>query len=108
MIETWQADPPASDDFRGFTRAATDDDGRWAIRTLQPGADTPFLDVSVFARGMLHRCVTRIYFADDPADPVLATVPEERRGTLLAQSADGGYRFDIHLQGPNETVFFDV
>jgi protocatechuate 3,4-dioxygenase alpha subunit len=112
MIETWQSNPPAGSGFRAFTRAATDDDGRWAIRTLRPGGDTPFLDVSVFARGMLHRCVTRIYFADEAgansADPVLATVPEQRRGTLLAQPADGGYRFDIHLQGPSETVFFDV
>jgi protocatechuate 3,4-dioxygenase, alpha subunit len=108
MIETWQADPPAGEGFRGFTRVGTDDQGSWAIRTLRPGGGTPFLDVSVFARGMLRRCVTRIYFADDEADPVLAGVPAERRATLLAEPADGGYRFDIHLQGPNETVFFDV
>ena len=112
MIETWQADPKPGPGFRAFTRAGTADEGRWAIRTLRPGGETPFLDVSVFARGMLHRCVTRIYFADqaeaNAADPVLATVPEERRGSLLAQPVDGGYRFDIHLQGPSETVFFDV
>jgi protocatechuate 3,4-dioxygenase alpha subunit len=68
--------------------------------------------VSVFARGMLDRCVTRIYFADEAvanaADPVFTSVSLDRRGTLLAAAADGGYRFDIHLQGPNETVFFDV
>ena len=68
--------------------------------------------MSVFARGMLHRCVTRIYFADEgeanASDPVLASVPAQRRDTLLAQPADGGYRFDIHLQGPGETVFFDL
>ena len=52
---------------------------------------------------MLNRCVTRIYFADDPDDPVLASVPEARRATLLV--GDDG-RFDIHLQGERETVFF--
>jgi protocatechuate 3,4-dioxygenase alpha subunit len=70
------------------------------------------VDVSVFARGMLHRCVTRIYFADEgdanARDPVLQTIPEQRRSALLAQPVGGGYRFDIHLQGPHETVFFDL
>ena len=73
----------------------------------------PHIDVSVFARGMLHRCVTRLYFADEAqanaADAVLASVPAARQDTLLAQPVDGGgYRFDIVLQGPNETVFFAV
>jgi protocatechuate 3,4-dioxygenase alpha subunit len=72
----------------------------------------PHIDVTVLARGMLNRVVTRIYFADEAdanaADPVLATVPAQRRDTLLAQPSDGGYRFDIHLQGPHETVFFDI
>ena len=72
----------------------------------------PHIDVSVFARGMLHRCVTRFYFADEEeanvADQVLATVPPERRGTLLAQPVDGGYEIDIRLQGAGETVFFDL
>ncbi len=72
----------------------------------------PHIDVSVFARGMLNRCVTRIYFADEAAaneaDPVLAHVPAGRVHTLLAQPTDGGYRFDIRLQGPAETVFFAV
>ena len=112
MIETWQVDPPVRDGFRAFARAETDDDGHWSIWTLKPGGDTPYLDVSVFARGLLHRCVTRIYFADDEAalaaDPALAKVPPDRRATLLASPVDGGYRFDIHLQGPTETVFFDV
>jgi protocatechuate 3,4-dioxygenase alpha subunit len=56
--------------------------------------------------------VTRMYFADEgpanAADPVLERVPAPRRATLLAQPTDDGYRFDIHLQGPDETVFFDV
>ena len=70
----------------------------------------PHIDVSVFARGMLNRVVTRIYFPDfdNSADPVLATVPEDRRDTLLATATADGYRFDVRLQGPGETVFFDV
>jgi protocatechuate 3,4-dioxygenase alpha subunit len=61
---------------------------------------------------MLNRVVTRLYFADEPeanaSDQVLATVPAERRHTLLAQPTADGYRFDIRLQGPEETVFFDL
>jgi protocatechuate 3,4-dioxygenase alpha subunit len=61
---------------------------------------------------MLNRCVTRIYFADEPeanaADPVLESVPADRQATLLAEPAERGYEFDIRLQGERETVFFDV
>lgn len=119
VLETWQADPDGKfadlhgyggpsevEGFRGFARyGAEDGDGTYQIVTLKPGGETPWIDVSVFARGMLHRVVTRIYF--DAAD-VPEAVPAERRATLLAEPVDGGYRFDIHLQGPNETVFFDV
>jgi protocatechuate 3,4-dioxygenase, alpha subunit len=127
VVETWQADEHGDfgrrAGFRGFARVATGDDGTWAIRTIKPApvpgaggpgsADqAPHLDVSVFCRGLLHRCVTRIYFPDEAAanaaDPVLASVPEGRRETLLARPTDDGYRFDIHLQGERETVFFDV
>lgn len=134
LIETWQADPQGCfadlhdhggrselTGFRGFARCGQEDgNGSFEIVTVKPGpvpgpGDTvqaPHIDVSVFARGMLHRCVTRIYFADEAeanaADPVLAGVPEARRPTLLAQPTDGGYTFDIHLQGPVETVFFAV
>jgi protocatechuate 3,4-dioxygenase, alpha subunit len=104
VIETWQSDPPAHADFRGFARAATDDDGRWEIRTLRPGGDTPFLDVSVLGRGLLHRLVTRIYFDAANAPDF---VPEDRRETLVAQpDGEDRWRFDIRLQGKNETVFF--
>lgn len=132
LIETWQADPEGRladlhghggpselAGFRGFARCGCEEgDGSFEIRTAKPGAlpgpdgsrQAPHIDVSVFARGMLHRCVTRIYFADEHAanasDPVLRSVPAERRHTLLAAPTDGGYRFDIHLQGLNETVFF--
>jgi protocatechuate 3,4-dioxygenase alpha subunit len=88
--------------------------------TVKPGCvpglagatQAPHIDVSVFARGMLHRTVTRIYFADEAeanaGDPALVRVPVERRATLLAQPHNGGYRFDIRFQGPHETVFFSV
>ena len=89
--------------------------------TLKPGplpsgdgqTEAPHIDVSVFARGMLDRSVTRIYFPDEAelndADPVLQAVPEHRRATLIAVSAgDNLLRFDIHLQGDAETVFFDL
>jgi protocatechuate 3,4-dioxygenase, alpha subunit len=89
--------------------------------TLKPGplpfgegrTEAPHIDVSVFARGMLDRTVTRIYFPDEAAaneaDPVLQAVPADRRATLIAAPAgDGLLRFDIHVQGDEETVFFDL
>ncbi|HEU0237880.1 MAG TPA: protocatechuate 3,4-dioxygenase subunit alpha [Micromonosporaceae bacterium] len=136
MVETWQADPDGRfahpDDprgasasavagFRGFGRAATASDGGYAIATVKPGRlpdgagrdEAPHLDVSVFARGLLDRVVTRIYFADEAeanaADPVLGSLPDaSRRDTLIAAAEPGGYRFDIRLQGNGETVFFNV
>jgi protocatechuate 3,4-dioxygenase alpha subunit len=126
MIETWQADPDGRFDhpddprgraagWRGFGRSATDDAGGYVINTVLPGAlpgQAPHVDVSVFARGLLDRVVTRIYFPDHAdahaADPVLSSVPSPRRGTLVAVRTGDGYRFDVHLQGPGETVFFDV
>jgi protocatechuate 3,4-dioxygenase, alpha subunit len=120
LIETWQAGPGG---IRGFGRCATDADGRYAIVTLKPPAlpgpdntlHAPYLAVSVFARGLLKRVVTRIYFADEPAnthDPVLKAIAEpEARATLVAHRDGAGYRFDIHLQAHGdmpETVFFDV
>lgn len=130
MIETWQAGPdggfPQAGEaglgpsaFRGFGRCLTDVSGAWEIVTLKPGplpaprglTEAPHLDVSIFARGLLHRLVTRIYFADEElanaADPVLSALPHNAaRATLLAAPTGRGYRFDIHLQGPHETVFF--
>jgi protocatechuate 3,4-dioxygenase alpha subunit len=103
LIETWQTEPE-----RAFARSGTDDEGHWAVTTRK----APFIDVSVFARGLLNRVVTRIYFADQPelnaADPVLADVPADRRDTLLARPDGGGYRFDVILQGEGETVFFAI
>jgi protocatechuate 3,4-dioxygenase alpha subunit len=132
VIETWQADPagrfahpddprgPSGGDFRGFGRAGTDAEGRYGILTLKPGpvpgpggtTQAPHIAVSVFARGLLNRVVTRIYFADEAdanaSDPVLASVPEAKRGTLIAERTDDGYRFDVRLQGEGETAFFDI
>ena len=124
LIETWQANGAgkfeADPTFRGFARAPTDAAGRFEIRTLRPGRvigpegrlQAPHLLVSVLARGILTRLVTRLYFADDPtiaSDPILALVPEARRATLLAEPVEPDlYRFDIVLQGEGETVFFDL
>lgn len=131
MIETWQADGHGRFDhpddprgrvsgFRGFGRCATDPDGHYAILTVLPGpvpgndgkAQAPHIDVSLFARGLLDRVVTRIYFPENAeanaADGVLGSVPGDRRGTLVATRTDDGYRFDVRLQGEGETVFFDV
>ena len=118
LIETWQAGPDGRFDtsgFRGFGRCPTDDDGSWAIRTLKPGATgghAPHVAVAVFARGLLHHVVTRIYFADEAeanaADPVLTGLDEAARATLVAAREDDGYRFDVRLQGPDETAFFAV
>jgi protocatechuate 3,4-dioxygenase alpha subunit len=101
LIETWQTEPREL-----FTRASCEDrGGTYELMTLRPGGDAPWIDVSVFARGLLNRVVTRIYFSEDD---VLDTVPPDRRETLVADPTDDGYRFDIRLQGPGETVFFDV
>jgi protocatechuate 3,4-dioxygenase alpha subunit len=132
MIESWQADPggrynhpddprgAAASEFRGFARAPTNAEGEFAIHTVKPGpvpgpdgsTQAPHVELSVFARGLLNRVVTRIYFADEgefnAADPVLQSVPEARRATLLAEPAGDGYRFDVRLQGEGETVFFAI
>ncbi|MFJ6561418.1 protocatechuate 3,4-dioxygenase subunit alpha [Streptomyces sp. NPDC091412] len=137
LVEVWGPDPdgnlpavdgsmrrdPASGDhlgrngveFTGFGRIQTDVDGHWYARTLRPGArgrNAPYLSVCVFARGLLVHLFTRIYLPGDEAalaaDPLLAQVDEERRGTLIAAREDGGaYRFDIRLQGEGETVFLE-
>jgi protocatechuate 3,4-dioxygenase alpha subunit len=117
LVESWQAGPSG---IRGFGRSPTDEQGGYAILTVKPGpvpgpdgtAQAPHLDLSVFARGLLDRVVTRVYFADEgpanDADPVLSGIDEPERGTLIARAAEDGYAFDIRLQGEHETVFFDV
>lgn len=118
LVETWQADADGRFDtgFRGFCRCPTAADGSWAIRTVKPGAtgpeEAPHIAVSVFARGLLNRVVTRIYFPDEAernaTDPGLTAADPDRRETLIAAATPDGYRFDIRLQGDGETVFIDV
>jgi protocatechuate 3,4-dioxygenase alpha subunit len=129
LVELWQHDgagriPRAAGSLRrggpagftGFGRAATDADGRYGFTTVTPGVaarrgNAPFFAITVFARGLLNRLFTRAYLPDGDldADPLLDGVDAGRRSTLLcaAESASGrpGYRFDIYLQGPSETVF---
>jgi protocatechuate 3,4-dioxygenase alpha subunit len=109
LVETWQA---PGEGCRGFGRCPTDAHGRWEIHTRKPspaGGEAPHLALAVFARGLLDRVPTRIYFGDEPeanaADPLLATLDPARRETLVAAPDGAGYTFDIHLQGDNETVF---
>jgi protocatechuate 3,4-dioxygenase, alpha subunit len=118
LVETWQADPEGcyeTPGFRGFGRCPTDEDGAWAIRTVKPGAvgdQAPHVAVSLFARGLLNRVVTRIYFDDEPeanaTDPLLAALDDAARATLVAARDGDGYRFDMRLQGADETAFFVV
>jgi protocatechuate 3,4-dioxygenase, alpha subunit len=111
IVETWQYGGP-------FARCATGAQGEWSVRIRRPVA-VPTLDgtpqaahvaVAVFARGLLDRVVTRAYL-DDPAnavDPVLALAGSRAPRLLARATADGSWRFDIHLQGENESVFFAV
>jgi protocatechuate 3,4-dioxygenase alpha subunit len=141
MVELWQADSggryhhpadhrddvPADPAFTGFGRCASDfHTGTYSFLTIKPGPvphprggmQAPHVSLTVQARGMLNPTFTRLYFADEQAanaaDPVLQSVPAERRATLIAELLDTPdssvprYRFDIRYQGDDETVFFDV
>jgi len=139
MIEIWQADlegrynhpddirqnniprAPSDPKFYGFGRLATDAHGMCTFSTIKPGRvpgngktfQAPHINVSIFARGILNRLATRIYFAGDPAnheDPVLNLVPADRRDTLLAHghTQPNEWHFDIRLCGDGETAFFDI
>jgi protocatechuate 3,4-dioxygenase alpha subunit len=117
---------PVDPAFRGFGRAAADfETGLWWFETVKPGkvpgrhgtVMAPHLNVTIFARGINIHLNTRIYFADEAEanaqDPVLRLVEQEaRRQTLLARREEREgrvvYRFDVRLQGEDETVFFDV
>ena len=132
MLEIWQADAQgrfsdpqdsralANASFKGFGRCGTSTEGMFSFDTIKPGAvpgtdgqpQAPHILLAIFGRGMTMQSITRIYFDDEPAnaaDEVINLVPADRRATLIAnKTAPGVYRFDIHLQGDNETVFFDV
>jgi protocatechuate 3,4-dioxygenase alpha subunit len=134
MLEVWQAnragryahpeddrdDPPLEEGFTGFGRCPTDSDGRYEFVTLKPGAvpgpdgrpQAPHIDVSIFARGLLRQLVTRIYFPDEKeanaSDPVLSSIEDpEFRQTLIATDEGDALRFDVRLQGENQTAFFE-
>ena len=134
MLEIWQADaqgrfagpqdaratPNAA--CKGFGRCGTDAKGGFEFHTIKPGAvpgpggkpQAPHIVLAVFARRMTQQSITRIYFEDEAAnavDPILALVPADRRATLIAKREQcdvATYRFDVHLQGDRETVFFDL
>jgi protocatechuate 3,4-dioxygenase alpha subunit len=123
MVEIWQADASGrygegDSSFIGFGRSATDAEGRYWFETIKPGrvdgAQSPHIDVQVFARGLLDQLPTRIYFDDEPGnngDPVLGGLDEAQRSTLVARATTkegrAVYVFDIVLQGDGETAFFD-
>ncbi len=138
MVEIWQAngagrynhpaddrqDLPLEEGFSGFGRAGTDAGGRFSFVTLKPGPvpgpeenptgeQAPHIMVSVFARGLLKRVVTRIYFPDEDeanaADLVLSSIDDPGlRKTLIARDEGEILRFDIHLQGEKQTAFFGL
>jgi protocatechuate 3,4-dioxygenase, alpha subunit len=135
MIEIWQADsqgryshargekPRPNAKFTGFGRSATDKQGVYSFDTIKPGQvagpdgkpQAPHIVVCIFSRGMLRQIYTRLYFSDEAAnstDAILNLVPADRRGTLIAHKQEGKgqnlYRFEIRVQGENETVFFDI
>jgi len=135
MLELWQAnsagkyahpedtqEKPIEKGFQGFGRIPTAEDGSFRFSTVKPGRvpgpdgklQAPHIDVSVFMRGLLRRLVTRIYFPDEPAnseDFALSLVEPSRRATLIARKSpgrEGLLEWNVVLQGPEETVFFDV
>jgi protocatechuate 3,4-dioxygenase alpha subunit len=134
ILEIWQAnshgkyahpeddqDKPREANFTGYGRIPTNIEGKFHFTTIKPGQvpdpdgklQAPHIVVSVFARGLLRRLVTRIYFPDEPAndsDFALKLVEPSRRGTLIAKKVAGGVgvlEWNLILQGSDETVFFD-
>jgi len=135
LVELWQAnragryahpeddrdDLPLEEGFTGFGRCPTDAEGRYEFLTVKPGAvpgpdertQAPHIDVLIFARGLLRQLVTRIYFPDEvaanAADPVLSSIEDPAaRSTLVVRQLDGALEFDVHLQGENQTTFFEL
>jgi protocatechuate 3,4-dioxygenase alpha subunit len=134
MIEIWQANAtgryahpaddreeiPLEEGFTGFGRSATDEAGRFGFVTVKPGRvpwvdgrlQGPHLVVGIFARGLLKRVATRMYFPDEGVanaeDPVLLGLEPEEQASLVARENDGALYFDIVLQGPGQTTFFAV
>ena len=114
QLEAWNPHAAAAEGQQaipGFRRIPSGEAGEFQFRLSRPAdapADAPAAFVTVFARGLVKHQFTAVFLDDAPPSPLLAQVPEERRGTLLARrQADGSYRWDIHMQGDAETVFFD-
>lgn len=129
LIEIWQADAAGKfaghggdPHFTGFGRSAGDmDTGEFTFDTVKPGRvpapngqlQAPHITVWIVARGINLGLHTRMYFDDEAEanaqDPILSRIEHQSRiPTLLARQIEGGYRFDIHLQGDRETIFFDI
>lgn len=115
LVEIWQ--PDATGGSYAFGRLGTDENGYCEFETIRPpvpSSGAAHVNVCLFARGLLHHVVTRVYFDGDERlaqDPVLALVPGHRRATLVARrdsATPDRWIFDIHLQGEQETVFFDA
>lgn len=118
ILELWQADAAGEVvqqagslhrdgwTFTGFGRSATDAQGRYGFTTVVPGGAAPFFAVTVFARGLLHRLFTRAYLPGT-SDAFLEGLDADRRSTLLTTADESGFRFDVRLQGEDETVFLD-
>jgi protocatechuate 3,4-dioxygenase alpha subunit len=109
MIEAWDASGGR------WGRSSTDAEGRYSFVIGKPGAaagEAPHLDLYVFARGLLKHQLTRMYFPDEAevneSDPVLAVLPVADRALLVAEQEDGAVRFDIRMQGEQQTVFFSL
>jgi protocatechuate 3,4-dioxygenase alpha subunit len=115
MVEIWQADASGSyvAGF-GWGRSGTDADGRYSFVTAKPGqveGQAPHVVMLVFMRGLLKPALTRVYFPDEAAnasDPVLTSVPEEQRARLVATADGDGLRFDVRMQGDEQTPFFTL
>jgi protocatechuate 3,4-dioxygenase alpha subunit len=129
MIEIWQADQAGTypsapvgegDGFTGFGRCHTDDDGRYRFLTVKPGqvpapgggVQAPHINMAIFGGGLLKPLRTRVYFSDETeantADPVLATVVQDRRHLIIARVEGDTATLDIRLQGDDETPFFEA
>lgn len=135
ILESWQAnahgkydhpedtqDKPLESAFKGYGRIPADKQGAFRLATIKPGPvpgpngkeQAPHLVISVFMRGLLKRLTTRMYFPDDArnaSDPILNLVEPVRRSSLIAKKASGGpgmLEWNVVLQGPDETVFFDL
>lgn len=118
LVEVWQPDSAGTVidaegslhrdgwTFTGWGRAATDPTGHYSFTTVAPGGQIPYFALAVFARGLLDALFTRAYLPHaNLSDDLLTRLEPHRRQTLICQAEDGGYHFDIHLQGASETVF---